>query len=299
MPFQLTSVVGALTKNKVLYLRFTAKTGESVSIFNNSPVYGMILRAYPELVSLQDGQRLTWEEHPICVELFKDTNGYFSISRIEPRSPEAVPDVPFTPDLAAYRQSAINWAGMVTKLAYQITVFDMETTTNDKLKAEPLSIGLYKPPVKTELGEIAPMVLNTFVKPLKMSAVSENVEAAAVHQITPEMLTDAPEFCDVFLKLSLPFTRSIIVGYNVDFDLTVLHRTCARHSLIPIHPLAVIDVIQPVSWFMGDWNPERQSFNFKSLSDAAAHFHLEFEDAHNALADCEMTWAVIEAMAGV
>lgn len=298
MSYQLVTVIGALTKNKTPYLRLIARTGESVSVFNNTFMWTILHREYPELAGLQVEQRLTWEEHPICVEMLKDAKDYWQITSIAPRSEHAVPDVPFTPDLASYRQSAVWWAKTVLESAPQIVVFDMETTTNDKLKAEPLSVGLYKPPFTTRLGDTkGGLVVDTLVKPLNLRAVTENTGAAEVHKITPEMLANAPEFLAVSQVLVKHFQQKLIMGYNLAFDLTVLHRACARHGLVPITPLAVIDALEPVSWFMGEWNVERQSFTYKSLEDAAAHFKLEFGDAHNALADCKMTWRVVEAMA--
>lgn len=298
MSYQLVTVIGALTKNKSPYLRLFARTGESVSVFNNTSTWVILLRAYPELAALQPDQRLTWEEHPICVEMVKDMKDYWQITSIAPRTEHAVPDVPFTPNLAYYRQSAILWAKTVLDSAPQIVVFDMETTTNDKLKAEPLSIGLYKPPFPTRFGDVQPeRIVDTLVKPLNLRAVSENTEAAAVHKITPEMLASAPEFIDACKLIGQHMQKKMVMGYNLAFDLTVLHRACARHNLVPLVPVSVIDAIEPVSWFMGEWNVERQSFTYKSLEDAAAHFGLAFGDAHNALADCKMTWRVVEAMA--
>jgi len=299
MTYQLTTVIGALTKNKSPYLRLTARTGESVSVFNNLSTWVILLRAYPELAGLQPDQRMTWEEHPICVEMVKDAKDYWQITRIAPRAENAMPDMPFVPDHAAYKLAAVNWArSVLARNGTEFVVFDMETTTNDKLKAEPLSIGLYSPPCDTRLGRISDrVVMDQLVQPIRMSAVTDNTEAAAVHKITPEMLADAQHFPDVYPKLVSSLLHKTIIGYNVGFDLTVLHRACARHNLTPIAPLCVIDAIEPVSWFIGEWNADRQSFTYKSLEDAAEHIGLAFGDAHNALADCKMTWQVIEAMA--
>jgi DNA polymerase-3 subunit epsilon len=290
MPYELTTVVGAKTSKGDLYLRFSARTGESVAVFSSMPLLNALMRLYPECATLQADQRLTWEAHPICVEMYKDAKGYWQISQIFPRGENAVPDVPFTPDKDDYRAAAVRWAKDVVAHQARVAVFDLETTTNDKLKAEPISVGLYRPSGNSVL-------MDTLIQPIQMSAVTQNTEAAAVHKITPDMLANAPAFRDVYVKLSSPLLNSTVLGYNVGFDLTVLHRSCARHGLVPLLPVTVLDAVEPVAWFMGEWSAAHQSFTYKSLEDAAAHFGLEFGDAHNALADCRMTWRVIEAMA--
>lgn len=55
-----------------------------------------------------------------------------------------------------------------------------------------------------------------------------------IHHITPDMVSEAPNFPEVWEKLRPYFSESLIVGHNVRFDLSVLSKSIHDYGLEPL-----------------------------------------------------------------
>lgn len=127
-------------------------------------------------------------------------------------------------------------------------------------------------------------------------------EVTAIHGITNDMVIDMPTFDKVWNDIKGYLSDSVIYVYNLDFD----YRMFAQ-SLRPFgYPVANlvhffgggVCVMRWYAQFFGAFDDYRQDFKWQSLSNACRQQNIDFSDltAHRALADCEMTRRLINAV---
>jgi len=136
-------------------------------------------------------------------------------------------------------------------------------------------------------------LLNTLVKPMRPIPS----EAIAIHGITNEVVANAPRL-PVEQIQELLNGRNVIV-YNAGYDNSMLYRSVRARGL------DVIQWSQLATWYCametfaeiyGDWNDYHQSYRWQKLSTACSYYNIPIVGAHGALADCQMTLKVCEAM---
>ena len=111
--------------------------------------------------------------------------------------------------------------------------------------------------------------------------------AFAVNGITPEMLDDAPRFAEIIEELESFLTDGVFVAHNAPFDLGFLQSEfalCGRSFEVP----GVLDTRVLAKRLL------RLPSN--SLASVARHFRVPQPQAHRALADCETTLSVLDAL---
>ena len=121
--------------------------------------------------------------------------------------------------------------------------------------------------------------------------------ATFIHGIDNEMVENAPIWLEV-----LPAMLDIIAGkelviYNADYDTRLVKWSNAVWEL-PEPDYRVGGVwcaMEAYAALYGEWNPRYGNYKWQSLSNAMRQQGLEVaEDAHSALADCQMTLKLIE-----
>lgn len=96
--------------------------------------------------------------------------------------------------------------------------------------------------------------------------------------ITDSMLENAPAACDVLPQFFDFVSNSVLVGYNVNFDINFLYDKLNDLSIVFSN--SFIDVMRIARRMLPDLK------NHKLLT-VASHFGIEPETAHRSLADCE------------
>ena len=99
--------------------------------------------------------------------------------------------------------------------------------------------------------------------------------------ITNEMLETAPPAAEVLAAFSRFLGDSIIVGYNVNFDVNFLYDSFERHLGLPLSN-DFIDILRMAKKLYPSMPHHR-------LSDMTARFGIVNAHAHRALSDCEAT----------
>lgn len=166
-------------------------------------------------------------------------------------------------------------------------ILDTETTgVNQGVKLdEPIQI--------SAIDDNGDAVINTFVKP----TVAIDAGAEDVHNITPELLATAPTFADVYGHLSsiLDETNTVWV-YNAGFDLRILMNAAYAHGLT--FKREWVDKFRcamekyATCWAQPGWKTE---FRNAKLVTALEQQGLKPRvDAHDALADCHMTFDLLK-----
>lgn len=138
------------------------------------------------------------------------------------------------------------------------------------------------------------VLLDTLVRPVSPM----NPRAIEVHGITDQMVKDAPTMRDIIHQFTPERFGRYIVSYNATFDRGALKRSMDAH-LLP-----------RLAWeFYGSWACAMDAYaqyhrlkqynqvSYMKLSAAARREGIEQPNAHNALADCMTTLALVKAIA--
>lgn len=121
--------------------------------------------------------------------------------------------------------------------------------------------------------------------------------AALIHGISTERaraegVSPVTAIAEIVAALADAAARGLpIVAYNAAYDLTILDREAARYGLDGLTPGAVIDPL------VIDKRVDRYRRGKRTLTAAAAHYGVNFEDAHDAGADAVAAGRVAQAIA--
>ena len=138
-------------------------------------------------------------------------------------------------------------------------------------------------------------ILNTLVKP--KGNIPE--EVIAIHGITNEMVENAPSYADIHSLLMNIFNEKRVIIYNAGYDLRLIQQSAAQYDFLPlINPKSIFCAMTWYAEFYGKWDPKRDNFKWQKLINAAKQQNIDTSDlrAHRAIADCEITRRVIDAV---
>ena len=161
----------------------------------------------------------------------------------------------------------------------RVVVFDCETTGTDRVNDQVIELC-----VQCGLEDDAPSHVWR-IKPV----VPIHPGAQAVHGISMADLEDCPAFADVADEIAVVFADAdVIVGYNLAFDIDMLHAECARakRPLVDFSGKQIVDAFR--LW---------QQCEPRSLQHAHQRFVGNgFAAAHSASADVAATGRVLAGM---
>src|SRR5258706_7325025 len=106
------------------------------------------------------------------------------------------------------------------------------------------------------------LIDNILVKPTMPIAP----DATAIHQITNEMVQDAPSFPNVLPQLCEVVEGKLLVIYNAQYDMRLLVQSGKAHDIgiqLGIEGFTCA-MLQYAEWF-GDWNDYHKSFRWQKL----------------------------------
>lgn len=173
------------------------------------------------------------------------------------------------------RAKAVQWARETLADPHAV-VLDTETTDLD---GEVIEIA-----VLTMAGEV---LLESLVCPL--GAIS--LGAHAVHGLTLEDLTDQPTFAEIYAPVyALLHHATVIVAYNADFDLEILHRTCLLHHLPSLRDASWRRWACAMRWYaqwLNEWSDYHGDYRWQPLGSG-----------HRAREDCLAVLERLRTMAG-
>lgn len=159
------------------------------------------------------------------------------------------------------------------------TVVDIETTGFDPMFDEIIEVAGIKYRGRNEVGRF-----QSLVKP--DDGIPDYI--TALTGITNEMVADAPGIEDVLPRFLEFIGEDIVVGHNVHFDVNFLYDYAEDFDLEPFSN-DLVDTLR----LSRRLYPELQSHKLSAL---AAHFGVEPDGEHRALADCVTTQKCLSAM---
>jgi len=116
--------------------------------------------------------------------------------------------------------------------------------------------------------------------------------ATRVTGFRAEDLVQRPAFPAIAPAVAEAVRGKCVVIFNAAYDLAVLENTHRRYGLA----LPEFEPWCAMQWFAriyGQWDAERAAYVWQSLAKAAEFFRVGAHGAHDALADCLTTWAIL------
>jgi DNA polymerase-3 subunit epsilon len=159
------------------------------------------------------------------------------------------------------------------------TVVDIETTGFDPMFDEIIEVAGIKYRGRNEVGRF-----QSLVKP--DDGIPDYI--TALTGITNEMVADAPGIEDILPRFLEFIGEDIVVGHNVHFDVNFIYDYAEDFELKPFSN-DLVDTLR----LSRRLYPELQSHKLSAL---AAHFGVEPDGEHRALADCVTTQKCLSAM---
>lgn len=143
---------------------------------------------------------------------------------------------------------------------------DFETATQDQNSA--CSIGI----ITVEDGQITDEYYS-LIKPPGLKFNDQNIQ---IHEITPEMVADAPTFAEIWPEVQKRLEQRVIFAHNAGFDMGVLKGTLEYYGLQ-----------LPKLWYACSLSLSRKvwpKLTSHKLSSMAEFLSVEFKH-HNAIQD--------------
>lgn len=170
-------------------------------------------------------------------------------------------------------------------------------TGNDFLVLDTETTGLYEGEIVqiAIINSAGETLLNTLVKPVEAIPA----DATNIHGITDDMVKTSPTWLDLAPKVKTLLEGKLLVVYNAVYDRKMMHQTAERHSLPKVEWKEICEwhcAMEAFAEFYGDYNRYRGSYRWQKLVMAARHCGVDYEDAHDALADCKMALGVSKHM---
>lgn len=159
------------------------------------------------------------------------------------------------------------------------TVVDIETTGFDPMFDEIIEVAGIKYRGRNEVGRF-----QSLVKP--DDGIPDYI--TALTGISNEMVADAPSIEDVLPRFLEFIGEDLVVGHNVHFDVNFIYDYAEDFELKPFSN-DLVDTLR----LSRRLYPELQSHKLSAL---AAHFGVEPDGEHRALADCVTTQKCLSAM---
>lgn len=163
---------------------------------------------------------------------------------------------------------------------------DTETTGLDKA-AEIVEISV----VDTD----GTTLVDTLVRPSQ----SIPADVIRVHHITNEMVQKAQPWPFLWNSIRPAFSNRVVVIYNSDFDIRMIKQTHDRYKMRWDFTGRPFDLMALYAKFNGEWDPNRRAYRNISLDAAGKNCRIPLPNSHRALADTQLTRALLEYLAAV
>jgi DNA polymerase-3 subunit epsilon len=136
------------------------------------------------------------------------------------------------------------------------------------------------------------VLLDTLMRPTNPMAP----EARAIHGITDQALANAPPFADLYHPIAHLLGHRPVLAYHADFDCRLLAQTCTKYGLPPLEVATWDCVMERYAYFGGECS-QAGAYKPQSLSTACTQQGIGVHGHHEAVQDCLLTLALINAMA--
>lgn len=167
-------------------------------------------------------------------------------------------------------------------MSKRMIVIDTETTGLNPCEDEILQLSI--------IDENAETLYNQYFKPQKTDSWRD---AQAVNGISSEMVRNCPPIQQKIKEIQkIIDTADIIVGYNVNFDMSFLEVAGIFSDA------QMVDVMKDFAEIYGEWSDYYGSYKWQKLSVCASYYGYDWgnDTAHDSLADCRATLYCHEKM---
>lgn len=169
------------------------------------------------------------------------------------------------------KQYAINWAKALLQRS-DLRFLDTETTGLRKAYLVEISI----------LSRYGSTMLDTLVKP----PVPIPPDVERIHGITNEMVTDAPEFPEIYPDLKRLLENKTVCIYNSSFDAAILNNCCKYYELDRLNYTPECAMLMYAE-FYGEWSGYWENYKWQKLPGGS----------HRANGDAKACYELVRMMA--
>lgn len=183
---------------------------------------------------------------------------------------------------SAHRRDAAQWAADL--FWRDAVIFDSETT------------GLGPDDEFVQLGAIdlrGNVLLDALVRPSRPIPP----DATAIHRLTDADVAGAPAFPALYDALRDALGGRTVIVYNADYDRRILWQTCRLYDLPVIEPARWYCAMKAYARYHGAWNSRANDYRWHKLAAACAAEGVPVIGTHSAIADCQLTLALLRKMA--
>lgn len=173
------------------------------------------------------------------------------------------------------KKEAKRWAYNRVHSDEQWYILDTETTGLDDAEIVDICV----------LNKYGQPLLDTLIKPtIPIPSMSTEI-----HNISNEMVVNAPTFPDIYPKLKELLSGKKVVIYNSGFDCMILRYCCRLHDLPEIEFQPECAMLWYAQYY-GQWHDYYGNYTWRKLPGGGEH---------RALADCKATYHLLQKMAEV
>jgi DNA polymerase III epsilon subunit-like protein len=123
-------------------------------------------------------------------------------------------------------------------------------------------------------------------------------EAMRVHNITPDLVADAPGWSEIWPELREVLHGQQVGAYNSDFDLRLIKQSLTRAWLRwDLEDHSFFCIMKLYARFTGEWDSKRGSYRWHSLDSAGRQAGIPLGNTHRALDDARLARALLHYMA--
>jgi DNA polymerase III subunit epsilon len=124
------------------------------------------------------------------------------------------------------------------------------------------------------------------------------LDSQSIHHITDEMVKNARAWPIIWSTVRGIVNNRVVATYNADFDLRLMRQSLTRYGLLWKDNLNMFCVMKLYAQFRSECDSRRGSYKYVSLEDAGKACKLTQPNAHRAVADIQLTRALLEYIAG-
>jgi DNA polymerase-3 subunit epsilon len=123
--------------------------------------------------------------------------------------------------------------------------------------------------------------------------------AMRVHNISPELVADAPGWVEIWPRLRAVLAGKRVGAYNSDFDLRLIKQSLQRAFLRwDLEDGSFFCIMKLYARFAGEWDSRRGGYRWHTLDAASRQAELPLLNTHRAVDDARLARALLQYMAG-
>ncbi|MBT7039972.1 MAG: hypothetical protein HN921_09015 [Bacteroidetes bacterium] len=140
------------------------------------------------------------------------------------------------------------------------------------------------------------VLFDSLVNPKKIIPI----DAINIHHISNDMVSNAPNWKEVWDEISYILSGRVLGVYNAEYDLRLMKQSTEKWGLNWIEPYAKsFCVMELFAEYYGEWDDYHGNYKWQKLEFAGKYFNINIPNTHRAKDDTLLTREVLIHIAGI